>query len=138
MFQEINFALQNFCCQDLNMKGKTLLVVVNKLFVFSSKAKHDFFSFLSGLCTEWAQKFKFFQIAVEESDSMKRNYASLLIIKVHIFWEDHKILSVCTVDKSKVEFLKILWPSQNRRTLPKLLSLTKVHISEIYSRNTRI
>jgi hypothetical protein len=26
----------------LNLKGKTLLVDVNKLFVFSSKAKHDF------------------------------------------------------------------------------------------------
>ena len=34
-----------FCCQHLNLKGKTLLVVVNKLFVFSSKAKHDFFQF---------------------------------------------------------------------------------------------
>ena len=26
----------SFCCQDLNLKGKTLLVDVNKLFVFSS------------------------------------------------------------------------------------------------------
>jgi hypothetical protein len=45
-----------------NLKGKTLLVVVNKLFIFTSierqsKAKHDFFSFISGLA-EWAGKTK--------------------------------------------------------------------------------
>ena len=41
-FQVINFNLQN-------LKAKTLLVDLKKLFVFSSKAKHDFFIFLSGL-----------------------------------------------------------------------------------------
>ena len=40
-FQGINFTLPNFCCQHLNLKGKTLLVVVNKLFVFSSVLKKN-------------------------------------------------------------------------------------------------
>ena len=40
---------------------------------FSSKAKHDFFSFLSGLLNG-RKNSNFFKIAVEGSDSMKRNY----------------------------------------------------------------
>ena len=48
-----------------------MLVVVNKLFVFSSKAEHDFFSFLSGFLNR-RKKLNFFKIAV--SDFMKPNY----------------------------------------------------------------
>ena len=35
------FILQNICCQYLNLKGKKLLVVVNKIFVFSSALKQN-------------------------------------------------------------------------------------------------
>ena len=50
-FQVINFNLQN-------LKAKTLLVDLKKLFVFSSKAKHDFFHFSQWL-TEKAKNSNF-------------------------------------------------------------------------------
>ena len=40
-FQGINFTLQIFCCKHLNLKGKTLPAVVNKLFVFISVLKQN-------------------------------------------------------------------------------------------------
>ena len=44
----------NFCCQHLNLKGKTMLVVVKKPFMFSSVLKQNiFFPVFSGP-TEWA------------------------------------------------------------------------------------
>ena len=45
---------------------------------FSSKAKHDFFSFLSGLLNG-RKNSNFFKIAVWGSDSMKRNYRGFTI-----------------------------------------------------------
>ena len=42
---------------------------------FNSKAKHDFCSFLSGLLNG-RKSSNFFKIAVEGSDSMKRNYGA--------------------------------------------------------------
>ena len=51
-----------------------MLVVVNKLFMFSSVLKQNmiFFSILSGLLYKRNDS-NFFKIAVEGSDSMKRN-----------------------------------------------------------------
>ena len=83
-FQGINFTLQNFCCQHLNLKGKTLLVVVNKLFVFSSKAKHDFFSFLSGLL-KGRKNSSFFKIVVEGSDAMNGITRSLPLLLIRSY-----------------------------------------------------
>ena len=48
-------------CQYLNLKDKTLLVVVNKLFVFTSVLKQNMIFQVSQWPTEWAQKFKFLQ-----------------------------------------------------------------------------
>ena len=53
----------NLCGKHWNLKPKTLLVAINKLFVFSailswSKAKHDFYQF-SQCLAELEQKFKF-------------------------------------------------------------------------------
>ena len=53
--------LQNFCCQHLNLKGKTLLVVLKKIFVFSSVLKQNIIFSLFSALTEQAQKFKCLQ-----------------------------------------------------------------------------
>ena len=45
----------------MDLKGKTLLVVVNKLFVFSSIQSKTWFFQFSQWPTEWPQKFIFFQ-----------------------------------------------------------------------------
>ena len=48
-------------CQHLNLKGITLLVVVNKLFVFSSVLKQNMIFQFSQWPTESTQRFKFLQ-----------------------------------------------------------------------------
>ena len=89
-FQGINFTLLNFCCQHLNLKGKTLLVVVNKLCVLSSVLKQNMFfsSFLGGL-VNGSKNSNFFKIAVEESDSIKRNYGGFTFYKEKFAYRWH-------------------------------------------------
>ena len=92
-FQGINWTRKNFC-QHLNLKGKTLLVNVNKLFVFSSVQKQNFFfSFLSGLLNG-RKKSNFFKKAVEWIDSMKRNYGGFTFMQcltIYCRWEKNEI-----------------------------------------------
>jgi hypothetical protein len=65
-------------------KGKTLLGFVNKLFI---SVQLIFFLDHVLLLAELAQKFKFFKIAVLQSDSNKRNFGRF-IFNNHQFWSN--------------------------------------------------
>ena len=61
-----------------------MLGVVNKLFVFSSKAEHGFFSFLKTLLNGHKNS-NFFTLAVSGSDSMKWNYGGQTDLTKKVF-----------------------------------------------------
>ena len=75
-FQGINFAIQQILILILNLKGKTLVVVVNFQYEADPKQNMFFFSFLSALLN-WRKNPNFFKIAVWGSNSMKRNYGPI-------------------------------------------------------------
>ena len=77
MFQGINFTVQQIWILAWCFKGKTLLDFVNKLFI---SVQLIFFLGHVLLLAELVQKFKFFKIAVWQSDSMKRNFGTFIFM----------------------------------------------------------
>ena len=89
-FEGINFNLQNFC-QHLHLEGKTLVLDVNKLFVFGSvlsrpSSKQNLIFSLFSL--DGHKISIFFKIAVWQSDSMKWNYGGFTLKTKNYYQKD--------------------------------------------------